>query len=62
MTGQDGYSVTLAMGEIDPEFENKPVLLALDRDGAALPLPRLALPGDKRAGRSVRDVATITVR
>ena len=62
VTGQDGYSVSFAMGEIDPEFENKPVLLALQQDGTALDVPRLAVPGDKRAGRSVRDVASITVR
>ena len=62
VTGQDGYSVTLAMGEIDPEFENKGVILATTRDGNALPLPRLAIPGDKRLGRDVRDVATVVVR
>ena len=61
VTGRDGYSVTLGMGEIDPEFENKPVLLALDQDGAALAQPRLVVPADKRPGRSVRDVASITV-
>ena len=62
VTGEDGYSVTLGLGEIDPEFENKTVILATERDGAALDLPRLAVPGDKRAGRSVRDVASIVVR
>ncbi len=62
ITGLDGYSVSLAMGEIDPEFENKPVILATERDGAALDVPRLAVPDDKRPGRSVRDVASISVR
>lgn len=62
VTGQDGYSVTVAMGEIDPEFENKPILLATERDGTALDTPRLAVPGDKRPGRSVHDVASIAVR
>ncbi len=61
VTGQDGYAVTLAMAEIDPEFENKQVLLALDRGGAAMDYPRLAVPDDKRAGRSVRDVQSIAV-
>lgn len=62
VTGQDGYTAVLALAEIDPEFENKPVLLALSRDGAKLALPRLAVPGDKRAGRSVRDVVRLEVR
>ena len=62
ITGLDGYSVSLAMGEIDPEFENKPVILATERDGAALDVPRLAVPDDKRPGRSVRDVASISLR
>ena len=62
VTGQDGYSATIGMGEIDPEFENKQVILATERDGKAIDIPRLAIPGDKRAGRSVRDVASIVVR
>jgi hypothetical protein len=62
VTGQDGYSVTVGMGEIDPEFENKQVILATERDGKPVDAPRLAVPGDKRAGRSVRDVASIVVR
>ena len=50
-TGRDGYSATLAMGEIDPEFEHKAVLLAIDPERHTL---RLAVPGDKRLGRDVR--------
>jgi molybdate transport system substrate-binding protein len=61
-TGNDGYSVTVAVGEIDPEFEGKPVLIALTRDGAPLDGPRLAIPGDKRLGRDVRDVVSLMVR
>ena len=58
-TGRDGYSATVAMAEIDPEFEHKPVLLAIDPDHASL---RLAVPGDKRLGRDVRDVVSLAVR
>ena len=58
-TGRDGYSATLAMGEIDPEFEHKPVLLAIDPEHQTL---RLAIPGDKRLGRDVRDVVSLAVR
>ena len=60
--GKDGYTARLALGEIDPEFEGKAAILATERDGAALDQPRLAIPGDKRLGRDVRDVASITVR
>ena len=62
ITGVDGYRVSLALGEIDPDLENKPVILATERDGAALDMPRLAVPNDKRPARSVHDVASISVR
>ncbi len=59
VTGRDGYSASLAMGEIDPEFEGKPVLLAIDPQRHML---RLAIPGDQRLGRDVREVVGVTVR
>lgn len=64
VTGRDGYSAVLALGEIDPAFEGKQVLLAWQRDGAPLTAPnvRLAVPGDAHGGRSVRDVVRIEVR
>ena len=61
-TGSDGYSATLAAGEIDPEFEGKPAILATEQDGKGLAAPRLAIPGDKRLGRDVRDVTGLAVR
>lgn len=62
VTGDDGYAVAVASGEIDPDFENKQVLIAYAIDGKPIPQGlRLVVPGDKRAGRSVRDVARITV-
>ena len=60
--GRDGYSVALAIGELDPEFEGKQVLVAYAQDGKPLPDLRLVVPGDKRTGRSVRDVVAIEVR
>jgi hypothetical protein len=60
-TGEDGYTATLALGEISPEFGARPVQLATRRNGAPLALPRLVVPGEKRGGRSVRDVARIDV-
>ena len=58
-TGRDGYAATLALGEIDPEFEGKAVVLALDAAGGTL---RIVVPGDKRLARDVRDVVSLTVR
>lgn len=63
ITGRDGYTAVLALGEVSPEFEAKQVIVAERMDGQDLPLGhvRLVVPGDKRGGRSVRDVASIVV-
>ena len=58
VTGRDGYAVAVAIGEIDPDFENKTVLL-ID-EGAEKGL-RLVVPGDKKGGRAVRDVVRIEI-
>jgi hypothetical protein len=60
VTGHDGYAVVLAMAEIDPAFEGKHILLADE----AIPAGeiRLVVPGDRRGGRSVRDVVRIEIR
>jgi hypothetical protein len=63
VTGQDGYAVALAIGEIDPRFEGKTVLVAYDQDGRPLRGGfRLIVPGDGEGGRSVRNVARIEVQ
>jgi len=62
VTGRDGYSALVSLGEFDPEFEGKEVLLAWQRDGKDLDTPQLVVPGDKRGGRYVRDVIKIEVR
>ena len=64
VTGRDGYVAVLALAEIDPEFEGKQVLLAYRRDGQPIAgnEVRLVVPGDKRGGRSVRDVVRIEIR
>ena len=63
LTGGDGYVVDLALPEIAPEFAARPVLLADWLSGAAIPKEgwRLIVPGEKRLGRSVRDVMNIVV-
>jgi hypothetical protein len=63
VTGADGYSAVIALGEIAPQFAGRPVQLA-DQENAA-PLPnralRLIVPGDVVGGRSVRDVVRIDI-
>ena len=63
VTGSDGYSVVLALGEISPEFEGKQVIVAERVDGQALEAGhfRLVVPGEERAGRSARDLVRISV-
>jgi hypothetical protein len=61
ITGRDGYAVTLAIGELDPHYEGKSVILAHaggDSPASSAQL-RLVVPGDVHGGRSVRDVAVI---
>jgi hypothetical protein len=63
LTGRDGYSAVLALGEISPEFEGKQVVVAKFEDGRPLDPEhyRVVVPGDIRGGRSVRDVVRIMV-
>jgi hypothetical protein len=58
VTGRDGYAVAVAIGEIDPDFENKTILLV---DEGAEKGIRLVVPGDKKGGRAVRDVVKIEI-
>ena len=64
VTGRDGYAVALALGELDPHYEGKSVILAYDggEPPASSTALRLVVPGDVHGGRSVRDVATIDIR
>jgi DMSO/TMAO reductase YedYZ molybdopterin-dependent catalytic subunit len=65
VTGRDGYAVVIALGEIDPDFEGKDVLIAYEKDGEPLGAKdglRLVVPGDKHGGRAVRDVVRVEIR
>jgi hypothetical protein len=66
VSGADGYSVTLSIGEIDPEHGGDQAILATDRDGRPLEakdgFARLIIPSDKAAGRSVSAIASIEVK
>nr|WP_321984856.1 molybdopterin-dependent oxidoreductase [uncultured Lichenicoccus sp.] len=59
--GSDDYIVAFGLGEIDPKFEGKPVIVALASNGTPMPSLELIVPGDKHAGRDVHDLDAITV-
>lgn len=63
---RDGYRVVYAWAELDSGFMDKPVYLALKRDGKPLsdkdgPFQVVA-PGEKRAARWIRQVTAIRIR
>ena len=62
----DGYRAVIALQEVDPSFNDKLFLLADRRDGSPLtardgPL-QIIIPTEKRQGRWVRQVVSLTVR
>jgi len=61
--GADGYSAVVALAEIAPQFAGRLVQIADHMNGALLPnhALRLIVPGDRRGGRSVRDVIRIDI-
>jgi len=61
VVGSDGYTVALSLGELEPDFEGKQVLLAYESDGKPEPSLRLVVPGDHKAGRNVHDVVRVTL-
>jgi molybdate transport system substrate-binding protein len=63
VTGADGYMAVIALGEIAPQFAGRPIQIADSMNGAPLPQQalRLIVPGDRRGGRSVRDVVRIDI-
>ena len=63
VSGADGFTAVIALGEISPMFEGKKILLATVEDGKPLAAGhwRLAVPGDKFGGRDVYDIKTIIV-
>jgi DMSO/TMAO reductase YedYZ molybdopterin-dependent catalytic subunit len=62
-TGHDGYGVAVSIGEIDPRFAGKQVLVAYERDGKPMngQTFRLVVPGDAHGGRSVNDLASLAI-
>lgn len=65
VTGRDGYTVVLSLGEIDPDFGHAKAVIAWSRNGQPFDPARgfrLVLPGDRVGGRDVRDVVAIEVK
>jgi DMSO/TMAO reductase YedYZ molybdopterin-dependent catalytic subunit len=66
VTGSDGYTVVLSVGEIDPKFGGDRAMVAYSMNGKPLPknrgFARLIVPTDKSAGRAVFGIASITIR
>jgi DMSO/TMAO reductase YedYZ molybdopterin-dependent catalytic subunit len=65
LSASDGYQVVLGLGEIDPELEGKPALIALKRDGQPIDpkdIFRLALAGDKHGARNMHDITRIELK
>ncbi len=61
-SGTDGYTVAVAIGEIDTRAEGKQVIVALQEDGKALAIPRLIVPRDASFTRGVRDLKGVEVK
>jgi DMSO/TMAO reductase YedYZ molybdopterin-dependent catalytic subunit len=61
----DDYMVTFSLPEVDPEFTDQTVLLAVKADGKPLAKGegpfRLVVPGDKKQSRWVREISMIRV-
>lgn len=66
VTGADGYQAVIAWGELDPEFEGEPILVAWARDdqplGDGQGIARLVVPNDKRGGRHVATITSIEIK
>ena len=65
-TGTDGYQAFFSLAEIDPEFHQGQIIVADTMNGQPLdarsgPL-KLVVTDDKRPARSVRNLASITLR
>ena len=62
VTADDGYTVALSLGEIDPDYGNAGPIIAPDCGGKPLDAPRLVVPNDKHGGRAVKGVVSIAVK
>ncbi|MFI1768791.1 molybdopterin-dependent oxidoreductase [Streptomyces sp. NPDC020800] len=63
VTGTDGHHALLSWAEIDPDFADAPVLLAVTIDGTPLDTdgPQLVLPQDRCGARHISGITVIRV-
>jgi DMSO/TMAO reductase YedYZ molybdopterin-dependent catalytic subunit len=61
----DGYEAVYSLPEIDPEFTDQVIIVAIEKDGQPLPNGegpfRIIAPNDKKQARWVREVREIKV-
>jgi len=61
----DGYRVVIALPEIDPDFDDKEVMLAFSKNGKPLDAKegpyRIVIPNEKRMARWVKQVTTLKI-
>ena len=63
VTARDGHQVAYSMGEIAPDFGNRPILIGYALQGAPIPDGlRIVAPGDERGARYVKDVVSLEIR
>jgi hypothetical protein len=66
VTGSDGYSAVLSLGEVSPEFAGDQAIIAYQQGGKPIEgadgFARLIIPGDKAAGRAVGAIISIEVK
>lgn len=66
MKAADNYQVVYALPELDPEFTDDVVLLAITVDGKPLPKGegpfRIVNPSDKKHARWIREIRNITIQ
>jgi ABC-type molybdate transport system substrate-binding protein len=63
VTGADGWAAVFGLAELSPQFAGRPIQLADRVNGAPIADQglRLIVPGERRGGRSVRDVVRIDI-
>ncbi len=60
----DDYVITMSLAELDPDYGNAQVIVALTRDNVAISDGgmRLIVGGDKHGGRAVRKLAAVEIK
>lgn len=63
VTARDGHQVAFSIGEIVPDFGNRPVMIGYELEDQPIPDGlRMVSPGDLRGARYVKDVVSLEIR